>query len=54
MSRLNPVLHDGTYVFTSVRIDTDISGLDVVATMQESEGLTLVLPESQAEGRDFS
>jgi len=54
MSRLNPVLHDGTYVFTSVPIDTDVSGLDVVATMQESEGLTLVLPEAQAKGRDFS
>ncbi len=48
LSRLNPELHEGTYVFTSVPIGTDINGLSVVASMHESEGLTLVLPEQQA------
>jgi len=54
LSRLNPELQEGTYVFTSVPIDTVISGLTVVASMHESEGLTLVLPEQQAMQRGFA
>jgi len=48
---LNPVLHDGTFVFVSVPVATDLRGLDVVATMREQEGLSLVLPEAQALAR---
>ena len=54
LSRLNPELHEGMYVFTSVPTGTDINGLAIVASMQEAEGLTLVLPEQQALQRGFS
>jgi len=53
MNRLNPELHEGAYVFTSVPFDTDIRGLSVVASVLEDEGLTLVLPEQQAMQREF-
>lgn len=53
MSHLNPKLHEGTYVFTSVPIDTDINSLTVVASMHEAEGLTVVLPEQQAIHQGF-
>ncbi len=53
MSHLNPKLHEGTYVFTSVPIDTDINSLTVVASMHEAEGLTVVLPEQQAIQQGF-
>ena len=54
LSRLNPELHKGTYVFTSVPICTDINDLTIVASIHESEGLTLVLPEQQAVQRGFA
>lgn len=53
MNHLNPKLHEGTYVFTSVPIDTDINSLTVVASMHEAEGLTVVLPEQQAIHQGF-
>lgn len=51
---LAPELHDGTVVFVSVPAATDLTGLDVVASMREGEGLTLVLPEAQAKKRSFA
>jgi len=48
---LEPQLHEGTFVFVSVPHGVDVAGLDVVATMSEDEGLTLVLSEEQAEAR---
>jgi len=53
LNRLNPELHEGTYVFTSVPFNTDINGLSIVASVHEEEGLTLVLPEQQAMQRGF-
>lgn len=53
LSHLSPKLHEGTYVFTSVPIDTDINSLTVVASMHEAEGLTVVLPEQQAIQQGF-
>jgi hypothetical protein len=53
LRRLAPQLHDGTWAFTSIPPDTDLAGLDVVATMREREGLTLVVPEAQARARGF-
>tara|TARA_Y100000588_G_scaffold370951_1_gene441721 strand:+ start:834 stop:1196 length:363 start_codon:yes stop_codon:yes gene_type:complete len=53
MSYLKPQLHEGTYVFTSVSLDTPISELNVVASVRESEGLTLVLSEQEASQRGF-
>lgn len=50
---LAPRLHEGIYAFVSVPGDTavDLDGLDVVATVREDEGLTVVLPLEQAEAR---
>ncbi len=48
MSYLKPQLHKGTYVYTSVPLDTPINGLNVVVSMREPEDLTLVLPEQEA------
>ena len=53
LPNLDPELHEGVYVFTTVPPGTDLAGLGVVATMHEPEGLTLVLPESQAEQHGF-
>ena len=54
MSYLKPQLHKGTYVYTSVPLDTPINGLNVVASIQESEDLTLVLPEQEALQHGFN
>ena len=35
-------------MFTSVPVDVDVSNLNIVASVRESEGLTLVLPEEEA------
>ena len=53
LNPLNPELHEGTYVFTSVPFGTNINGLSVVASVYEAEGQTLVLPEQQAMQRGF-
>ncbi len=48
MSYLKPQLHKGTYVYTSVPLNTPINGLNVVASIRESENLTLILTEQEA------
>lgn len=53
LPHLEPELHDGTFAFVTVPLDADLGGLEVVATMREDEGLTVVLPLAQAEGRGF-
>lgn len=45
---MEPLLHAGVYVYCVVPHGTDIAALSPVATVVESEGLTLVLPEAQA------
>lgn len=49
---LRPHLHEGVYAFArrapGLGLDGLLAGLDVVATMQEEEGLTLVLPLERA------
>lgn len=53
LPNLDPELHEGTYVFVIVPLTEDVSGLDVIATMREEEGMTLVLSESIAEQRGY-
>jgi len=53
VSALRPRLHAGTYVFVCVAPQVDASGLEVVASILEAEGRTLVLPEAQALERGF-
>jgi len=46
---LEPALHDGVYVFTSVPSGEALSDFaPCVATFREAEGVTLVLPEADA------
>ena len=48
LGSMEPALLAGTYDYCVVPHGADISALSPVATVSESEGLTLVLPEEQA------
>ncbi|MFT3743367.1 MAG: ACT domain-containing protein [Pyrinomonadaceae bacterium] len=50
---LDPHLHDGVYVYSSVPFDTDLSSVPVIGTFREDEGLTIILAESDAEKAGF-
>ena len=50
---LNPHLHDGAYVYSSVPFDTELSSVPVIGTFREDEGLTIILAESDAEEAGF-
>ena len=45
---MEPALHAGVYAYCVVPHGSDISALSPVATVSESEGLTIVVPEEQA------
>lgn len=45
---MEPLLHDGIYAYCVVAPDADLSELSPVATVRESEGLTVVVPAGQA------
>jgi hypothetical protein len=47
---MEPQLGAGVYVYCVAPYGTNLAGLSRVATVSESEGLTLVLPEEQASG----
>jgi hypothetical protein len=46
---LRPTLNEGVYVFTSISPGTDISSIEPIATFRETEGLTIVVDEQQAQ-----
>lgn len=48
LSSMEPTLHAGVYAYCVVPHGADISALSPVATVCESEGLTVVLPEEHA------
>lgn len=45
---LEPELHEGTYVYSSVPPQTDLRGISPIATFLESEGLTVIVAERDA------
>jgi hypothetical protein len=45
---LEPILNAGTYAFASLPPGTDWKGLGPIASMQEAEGITVVVPEEVA------
>ncbi len=52
---MQPRLHDGTYVFATMPTGSVIpSGLNVVMTFLETEGLTLILEQSEASRADLA
>lgn len=51
LASLDPVLHDGTFVFCSLAtVDVDV---DAVVTVREDEGTTLVVARGEAERRGW-
>jgi hypothetical protein len=50
---LEPELHDGVYVYSTVPPDTDLSTVPALATFREAEGVTLILKEEEALQRHF-
>lgn len=48
LASMQPQLNEGTYIFSSVPLDTDVSRLKPIATFQEREGLTVIVEESAA------
>ncbi|NGO06570.1 ACT domain-containing protein [Streptomyces sp. HC44] len=51
---LRPALHPGRYVFTTVPAGTAPPGLAPVVTVAEDEGLTLVVPQGNADAARLS
>lgn len=45
---MEPMLHEGVYAYCVVAPGTDLRTLTPVVTVQEAEGLTVVVPASQA------
>lgn len=48
LQSMQPVRHDGVYVYTSVALESDISPLRFIASFREAEAITLIMPEQQA------
>ena len=48
LESMHPVLNPGVYIFASVPAGTDLGSLEPLATVRESEGLTLIVQEEQA------
>lgn len=53
ISGMEPVLNPGVYVYTSVPHGTDVANADSIASITEREGISLVVPESQALEKGF-
>ena len=51
---MSPQLNAGEYVFCTLRDDQLPSGLEVVGSFREQEGLTVILERSHAERAGFS
>ncbi|PSH69631.1 ribonuclease H family protein [Phyllobacterium brassicacearum] len=55
LATMQPWLHDGIYVFATLPAARIVpSGLNVVMTFHEAEGLTLILDESEASRADLA
>ena len=48
LASMQPELNDGTYVFSSVPPERDVSRLVPLATFREREGLTVIIDEATA------
>lgn len=54
MQSMTPQLNPGQYVFCCVPAEYDCSGLQPIASLRESEGLSLVLPREVADAYNLS
>jgi hypothetical protein len=51
---MSPQLNDGEYVFCTLRDSTLPTGLEIIGSFREQEGLTVILERSHAEQAGFS
>lgn len=49
LKRMNPQLHKGAYVFTTVKNIDQIKGLDTICEFRESEGVSIVIEKQKAD-----
>lgn len=54
LQSIEPVLQSGVYVYCSVPNETDLHEVDTLATFRETEGITVVLLDSEAQKKGFS
>lgn len=52
LAELDPVAHDGVWVFT--RVDDDPGNVPAAVTVREAEGLTLVVEQGEADRRGLA
>jgi len=45
---MQPVLHEGVYVYAIVAKDHDLASLSAIGTFREAEGITVIVPEAAA------
>ena len=45
---MDPVLHEGVYVFCSVEHREDLKEINIIASIEEDEGFSVVLHEAEA------
>jgi hypothetical protein len=48
LSSMEPVLNAGVYAYVCLPYGTDLAPIPTLATMQEQEGITLIVTEAQA------
>jgi hypothetical protein len=53
LASLQPELHPGTWAWCTLPDGTSLHGVEPVATVRESEGLTVVVAEAQAQARGW-
>lgn len=53
LATMEPTLNHGVYAYSNVAHGSDISQLPVIATMRETEGLTVVVAEDVAVSADL-
>lgn len=49
LAEMNPVLHEGSYVFVNVPDGVTVNFSEVISSFKEAEGLTVVLPRKKAD-----
>ncbi|HBZ94604.1 MULTISPECIES: ACT domain-containing protein [unclassified Pseudomonas] len=54
LQSMTPQLNPGQYVFCCVAAEHDCSGLQPIASLRETEGLSLVLPREVADAHNLS
>jgi hypothetical protein len=45
---MEPLLNDGVYVYSSVPPEADLSAIPLLAMFREEEGMTVIVPETDA------